>query len=598
METKKKILIFTTNYFPQVGGAEIAVQKTTDRLDDYDFNLVTPRFNKSNLKKERVGSINVHRVGFGYSWDKFLLPFWGFFWRNNCDVIWSIQLSYGAIASFFYKLRYPNKPLFLTVQEGSSRKRLDQAKWGLIKFWSEKVIKKADHIHVISRYLKDYVLDRGASCPITIVPNGVDLSIFKKIEEERDKRTIITASRLVEKNGVDTLIKAIAKLKLTVPDVKCLIVGGGSDESNLRALTKKLDVEGNVIFVGEVHQSELPSYFKRASVFIRPSRSEGLGNAFLEAMASGLVTVGTPVGGITDFLKEKETGFLVEPDDAFSLAAKLDYILNNIQNMENVIDNAYKLVREKYSWEVVASSINIVLKDILKKKKNILIATGIYPPDIGGPATYSKLLLEKLEKENFNIKILSYSDDVILNDNKGYILPFLKGVPKGGGISKSSLPEVATSLQAGDSVTSFRKILRSTTTSFRKGGIGGIGGIDPSIPQDDREEIQDDVERVSRKLPKGIRHMVYFWKCFKRAKKVDIVYAQGTISAGLPAMLATKLRGKKFIVRVVGDWVWEQGCQRFDVKEGIDDFQVKKYDLWIEFLRWLQNKTVISSDLI
>ena len=142
----------------------------------------------------------------------------------------------------------------------------------------------------------------------------------------------------------------------------------------------------------------------------------------------------------------------------------------------------------------------------------ILIATGIYPPDIGGPATYSKLLKDELPKRGHSVEILSFGE--------------------------------------------------------------------------------------VRGLPKIIRHTVYFFKVLKRGRKCDIVFAQDPVSVGLPAMLASKILRKKFLIRVAGDYAWEQATQRFGVKDGIDEFQSKKYGLSVEMLRWCQKFVVNKADKV
>ena len=142
----------------------------------------------------------------------------------------------------------------------------------------------------------------------------------------------------------------------------------------------------------------------------------------------------------------------------------------------------------------------------------ILIATGIYPPDIGGPATYSKLLNDELPKRGYDVEVLSFGE--------------------------------------------------------------------------------------VRGLPKIIRHIVYFLKILKRGRGKDIIFAQDTVSVGLPAMLASKILKKTFLIRVAGDYGWEQAVQRFGVKEGIDEFQSKKYGLSVELLRWIQKIVVKKSDKV
>ena len=83
-------------------------------------------------------------------------------------------------------------------------------------------------------------------------------------------------------------------------------------EERLKQKTKDLGLAGRIHFVGNVDHNKLPEYLWASDVFCRPSLSEGLGNVFLEAMAAGVPIVGTPVGGIPDFLTEGKTGLFCE----------------------------------------------------------------------------------------------------------------------------------------------------------------------------------------------------------------------------------------------------------------------------------------------
>jgi glycosyltransferase involved in cell wall biosynthesis len=142
----------------------------------------------------------------------------------------------------------------------------------------------------------------------------------------------------------------------------------------------------------------------------------------------------------------------------------------------------------------------------------ILLATGIFPPAIGGPATYAKLLTEHLPPLGFKVEVLD-----------------------------------------------FGKV---------------------------------------RHLFKGLRHFVYFLKLLKRGFKTDFIFAQDTLSVAWPAALAAGFLRKKFIIRVPGDYVWEQSVQRFGVTDGIDEFQQKKYGFKVECLRKLQNWSVGRAQLV
>lgn len=103
----------------------------------------------------------------------------------------------------------------------------------------------------------------------------------------------------------------------------------------------------------------------------------------------------------------------------------------------------------------------------------------------------------------------------------------------------------------------------------------------------------------ARYKDKVSRYVDYFFTLLHRAMDADVIYAMGPVNSGLPAMIVAKLRRKKFVVKVVGDYAWEQACVRFDVTDNIEDFQIKKYPSWsIEFLKWVESLVVRQADQV
>lgn len=380
---KKRVLIFATNYLPFVGGAEIAVKEITDRLPGISFNLIAPRFRRNLPSAERVGNVDVCRVGFGFSFDKFLLPFLGFFKaaalsrREPFDLFWSIMASQGSIAASLAKSLRKKVPLLLTLQEGDPETHLARYVGGsrllyiaFVRPWHRMVFRRADRVTVISEALRDRARRGGVRVPVDVVPNGVDIGLFSRpvSQDERARLSerlgkkdgsvfLITVSRLVRKNAVDDCIRALSFLG---GNAALLVAGSGPDESALKTLARKEGVAERVLFLGEVPHRELPAYLAISDIFVRPSRSEGLGNAFLEAMAAGVPVIGTPVGGIVDFLKDKETGLLAGVGDPKDIALKVGVFLRDGALRESVRAAAKKLVAERYSWPIIAEEMRTV----------------------------------------------------------------------------------------------------------------------------------------------------------------------------------------------------------------------------------------------
>jgi glycosyltransferase involved in cell wall biosynthesis len=103
---------------------------------------------------------------------------------------------------------------------------------------------------------------------------------------------------------------------------------------------------------------------------------------------------------------------------------------------------------------------------------------------------------------------------------------------------------------------------------------------------------------ISRRIPKGVRHALYFLVCLARAVRSDVVLAQDTVSAGLPAVLAARLLRRPFVVRVPGDYAWEQAVQRFGVTDTIDAFQAGRYGFRTELLRAVQRWVVARAEAV
>jgi glycosyltransferase involved in cell wall biosynthesis len=372
----KKILIFSLAYYPFIGGAEVAVKEITDRLPDFEYYLITNKFDAKWPTEEKIGQINVRRLGKGKKIDKYLFPIRAFRYALQLhkmvkfDFVWSIMAFYAGAAALFFK--YKTKiPYLLTLQSGDSDQFLKKRTWWW-SFWYKRIYRRAKLTQVISKYLGERSRKMGNKGEVVLIPNGVALHLFQKnLTSEQVAATkkhlglqnsivLISVSRLAAKNGLDDLIKAVNFLLYKSGiKIKLLILGAGPDEFKLRSLADRLGVAEQVLFLGHIDYSELPHYLQLADIFIRPSLSEGLGNSFLEAMAIGTPIIGTEVGGIPDFLTDQQTGLFCQVNDPGSIAQAVEKYTADKDLYNKIQAAGQKLVQEKYSWDSVAQKMKL-----------------------------------------------------------------------------------------------------------------------------------------------------------------------------------------------------------------------------------------------
>ncbi|MEK7659818.1 MAG: glycosyltransferase family 4 protein [Patescibacteria group bacterium] len=370
MTPQRDVIVLTTAYDPFIGGAELAAREVMRRIPDVQFTVLTARFRRNLPAYELQGNIVIYRLGIGSAVDKYLLPVLAYRTGKRLlrpsTAVWCVMVSYASIAGYYLKRTRPDLRLILTLQEGDV---IEGRKFGLVPLWWKRLLSVANEVHAISNYLADLARHFGYQKEIHIIPNGVDVELFARRDETRIAKiqeryalsrfpfVLISVSRLVEKNGLADVIRALPGM----PDVGFMMVGEGPLRASLITLSKSLGVSDRVIFVGSVPLEEVPPYLHASDAFIRLSKSEGLGTAFLEAMAAGLPIIATRVGGIPDFLKDGDTGISVMPDDTAAVIRAVSTIRQKEQGKQ-FIANSMLLVRDRYAWDSIAQKISAVLQ--------------------------------------------------------------------------------------------------------------------------------------------------------------------------------------------------------------------------------------------
>ncbi|MEM2170061.1 MAG: glycosyltransferase family 4 protein [Candidatus Bathyarchaeia archaeon] len=204
---------------------------------------------------------------------------------------------------------------------------------------------------------------------VCLIPNPINPSFFE-VSPKAEGNTIVFIGSLRNVKGVDVLLKSLSILKNErgFPDVHLLIIGDGPKRKELETLIKLLKLNQAVEIMGYVPYERVKYYLAKATIFVLPSRSEGLSTALLQAMAAGLRVVATNVGGNAELVENGKTGILIPPEDPVKLAEAISMLLQNKELAKELRFNARKRV-EDYKVEKIVRRYEEFFFKILKNKK-------------------------------------------------------------------------------------------------------------------------------------------------------------------------------------------------------------------------------------
>ena len=238
----------------------------------------------------------------------------------------------------------------------------------------KKGLSQSDKIVTLSKFTQRKLVDTYniPEAKIQIIPGGVDLEKFHPATDKakiraalnfpRDDIVLFTVRNLVQRMGLENLIIAFNTLAKKCEDIRLVIGGKGPLENGLIALARSFNIEDKVHFTGFIPEDRLPLYYQMADLFVLPTKElEGFGLVTLEAMASGLPVIGTPIGGTKEILGNFDAEFLFEdtqPDSIAKLALEKCHIIkNNPQYWQQISDRCRQFVEKHYSWEQNVNSL-------------------------------------------------------------------------------------------------------------------------------------------------------------------------------------------------------------------------------------------------
>jgi glycosyltransferase involved in cell wall biosynthesis len=207
----------------------------------------------------------------------------------------------------------------------------------------------------------------GSEENFAVVPNGVDPSEPAATQAKFASSTVrfISVSNLHEGKGIDVTLHALSLVRQTgFQDWTYTIVGDGRERCALESLVTSLRLTREVRFLGGQPYDRIGDLLAQADVFVLPSYREAFGVAYLEAMAHGLVAIGVRGQGPQAFIAHGETGFLVEPRSAPSLAKCILHLVASRDAARRVAAAGAAHVAHEFTWDAHARRLADIYDDV------------------------------------------------------------------------------------------------------------------------------------------------------------------------------------------------------------------------------------------
>lgn len=332
-----------------IGGSEkalLTVIKNIDRSRFLPVGIVVIKGRRTMAERWEAAGVPVRAIGMGRiptPWALSTLR------RHLSDLKPDIVHAFLYHAIQLSRLAAPGQPWKLITSP-----RVNYRFASLTAIMIDRILRSRDAMSLCeSRAGRASLIDMGYSPDrIRVAPNGVDAGAFPRDDGLREKFrrdwgvgagdvVIGAVGRLHPQKGFDILIRAAGQLKNGPVPFKLVIAGAGPQEAALRAEAARAGVP--VLFLGE--RADVPALLSAFDVYVQSSRYEGMSNALLEAMASGLPCAATAVDGTLDFAQDGENLLLVRPDDVLALAVAVGYLLEKPDVRRRVAENALASAR-------------------------------------------------------------------------------------------------------------------------------------------------------------------------------------------------------------------------------------------------------------
>ena len=364
--------ILMLNYeFPPIGGgaakANLCLLRQYAGRDDLHVDMLTSAPKSGFVSEKFSENITIHKVGI----HKKNLHFW----RRSEVIEWLVKAGfhyrrllrendYDLAHAFFgfptgwLCYRNADRLPYIISLRGSdvpgqhARLQLD---YKILAPSFRAIWKKASALVACSEGLKERALLFMPSVSIDVIPNGVELERFFPAEtaEKSGVLKLLTVGRLSVTKRIELLIDAVEILHRTACKLHLTVVGGGQMEQQFRKIVMERELRDVIKITGRIDSEKMPEVYRRNDIFISASMQEGMSNAMLEAMSSGLPIVTTRCEGLAELIDDN--GLIVEQDKVEEIAKAVKRLADDHELYKQMSIAARKQA-ENFDWANVASS--------------------------------------------------------------------------------------------------------------------------------------------------------------------------------------------------------------------------------------------------
>jgi len=394
---KRAVLVLSSTY-PRWSQDTVPafVHELCSRLtDEFSVHVVTPH-SEGAQRYEEMDGVKIHRFVYAppalerlvypggmltnvrlHPWTVLLLPFFflSLLWvtlrvarRQDVVLLHAHWLIPQGLAVLLLRPLLRRQSLLVT-SHGADVYGLRGDLFGYLK---KKVWAVADAVTVVSKAMVKEVTGMIDPARLSVAPMGVDLQQrFVCSEPIEGRSDVIFVGRLVEKKGVDVLLRGVAELAPEFSGLRLRIIGDGPYREDLLRLTDKLGIASQVDFIGAVPNDQIPGWLNRHAVAVVPSvvaaggDQEGLGLVSVEAMGCGCAVLASDLPAIHDVVEQGRTGLFFEPGNPRALADGLRRLLANEELRCELAAAGGLSVREKFDWSSVAAKYRDIYQRLL-----------------------------------------------------------------------------------------------------------------------------------------------------------------------------------------------------------------------------------------